>query len=205
VELETELRRYQLNNIPRDFFLTLKQKGYSDAQISWLLGNVSEDDVYARRKKLGINRVYKMVDTCAAEFPAHTPYYYSTFEDENESVVSDKKKIIVLGSGPNRIGQGIEFDYSCVYGLIAAKEAGYESIMRTCSPEAVANEFNMADKLDFEPVFWERDREIIEVEKPEGVIVQVGGQTALQMAERLEGLGIKISGTSFSDMDLAED
>lgn len=205
VELETELRRYQLNNIPRDFFLTLKQKGYSDAQISWLLGNVSEDDVYARRKKLGINRVYKMVDTCAAEFPAHTPYYYSTFEDENESVVSDKKKIIVLGSGPNRIGQGIEFDYSCVHGLIAAKEAGYESIMINCNPETVSTDFNMADKLYFEPVFWEHVREIIELEKPEGVIVQLGGQTALKMAERLEGLGIKIIGTSFSDMDLAED
>lgn len=205
VELETELRRYQLNNIPRDFFLTLKQKGYSDAQISWLLGNVSEDDVYARRKKLDINRVYKMVDTCAAEFPAHTPYYYSTFEDENESVASDKKKIIVLGSGPNRIGQGIEFDYSCVHGLIAAKEAGYESIMINCNPETVSTDFNMADKLYFEPVFWEHVREIIELEKPEGVIVQLGGQTALKMAERLEALGVKIIGTSFTDMDLAED
>src|SRR5690606_17775456 len=129
VMLEAELRRYQLNNIPRDFFLTLKQKGYSDVQISWLLGNVTEDEVYNRRKELGIRRVYKMVDTCAAEFPAQTPYYYSTFEDENESVVSDRKKIIVLGSGPNRIGQGIEFDYSCVHGLLAAKEAGYESVM----------------------------------------------------------------------------
>lgn len=205
VQLETELRRYQLNNIPRDFFLTLKQKGYSDLQISWLLGNVSEDDVYARRKELGINRVYKMVDTCAAEFPAHTPYYYSTFEDENESVVSDKKKIIVLGSGPNRIGQGIEFDYSCVHGLIAAKEAGYESIMVNCNPETVSTDFNMADKLYFEPVFWEHVREIIELEKPEGVIVQLGGQTALKMAERLQALGVKIIGTSFTDMDLAED
>ncbi|MBD1434003.1 carbamoyl-phosphate synthase large subunit [Sphingobacterium sp. DN00404] len=205
VQLETELRRYQLNNIPRDFFLTLKQKGYSDLQISWLLGNVSEDDVYARRKELGINRVYKMVDTCAAEFPAHTPYYYSTFEDENESIVSDKKKIIVLGSGPNRIGQGIEFDYSCVHGLIAAKEAGYESIMVNCNPETVSTDFNMADKLYFEPVFWEHVREIIELEKPEGVIVQLGGQTALKMAERLQELGVKIIGTSFDDMDLAED
>ncbi|PRD52564.1 carbamoyl-phosphate synthase large subunit [Sphingobacterium gobiense] len=205
VQLETELRRYQLNNIPRDFLLTLKQKGYSDLQISWLLGNVSEDDVYARRKELGINRVYKMVDTCAAEFPAHTPYYYSTFEDENESVVSNKKKIIVLGSGPNRIGQGIEFDYSCVHGLIAAKEAGYESIMVNCNPETVSTDFNMADKLYFEPVFWEHVREIIELEKPEGVIVQLGGQTALKMAERLQALGVKIIGTSFEDMDLAED
>lgn len=205
VHLETELRRYQLNNIPRDFFVTLKQKGYSDAQISWLLGNVTEDQVYDRRKELGINRVFKMVDTCAAEFPAHTPYYYSTFEDENESIVSDKKKIVVLGSGPNRIGQGIEFDYSCVHGLIAAKEAGYEAIMVNCNPETVSTDFNMADKLYFEPVFWEHVREIIELEKPEGVIVQLGGQTALKMAKQLEDIGVKIIGTSFEDMDLAED
>ncbi|MGK6349792.1 carbamoyl-phosphate synthase large subunit [Parapedobacter sp. DT-150] len=205
VHLEAELRRYQLNNIPRDFFITLKQKGYSDAQIAWLLTNVTEDDVYNRRKELGIRRVYKMVDTCAAEFQAQTPYYYSTFEDENESVVSDKKKIIVLGSGPNRIGQGIEFDYSCVHGLLAAKEAGYESIMINCNPETVSTDFNMADKLYFEPVYWEHVREIIELEKPEGVIVQLGGQTALKMAEQLESNGIKIIGTSFTDMDLAED
>ena len=205
VQLETELKRYQLNNIPTDFFTTLKQKGYSDAQIAWLLGNVTEDEVYARRTSLGIRRIYKMVDTCAAEFPALTPYYYSTFEDENESVVSDKKKIIVLGSGPNRIGQGIEFDYSCVHGLLAAKEAGYESIMINCNPETVSTDFNMADKLYFEPVFWEHVREIIELEKPEGVIVQLGGQTALKMAEKLKENGIKIIGTSFENMDLAED
>jgi carbamoyl-phosphate synthase large subunit len=205
VQLETELKRYQLSNIPRDFFMTLKQKGYSDLQISWLLGNVTEDQVYDRRKELGINRVYKMVDTCAAEFPAQTPYYYSTFEEENESIVSDKKKIIVLGSGPNRIGQGIEFDYSCVHGLLAAKECGYEAIMVNCNPETVSTDFNMADKLYFEPVFWEHVREIIELEKPVGVIVQLGGQTALKMADRLEALGVKIIGTSFSNMDLAED
>jgi len=205
VQFETELRRYQLNNIPRDFFMTLKQKGYSDIQIAWLLGNTTEDEVYARRKELGIRRVYKMVDTCAAEFPAQTPYYYSTFEDENESVASDRKKIIVLGSGPNRIGQGIEFDYSCVHGLLAAKECGYEAIMVNCNPETVSTDFNMADKLYFEPVFWEHVREIIELEKPEGVIVQLGGQTALKMAELLEAQGVKIIGTNFSNMDLAED
>lgn len=205
VLLETELKRYQLYNIPKEFFMTLKQKGYSDGQIAWILGNVSEEDVYTRRKSLGINRVFKMVDTCAAEFPALTPYYYSTFEDENESIVSDKKKIIVLGSGPNRIGQGIEFDYSCVHGLIAAKEAGYEAIMINCNPETVSTDFNMADKLYFEPVFWEHVREIIEHEKPEGVIVQLGGQTALKMAEKLKEHGIKIIGTSYEDMDLAED
>lgn len=205
VNMEAELKRYSLNNIPTDFFISLKQKGYADSQIAWLLGNVTEDEVYERRKKLGINRVYKMVDTCAAEFPAQTPYYYSTFEDENESIVSAKKKIIVLGSGPNRIGQGIEFDYSCVHGLIAAKEAGYEAIMINCNPETVSTDFNMADKLYFEPVFWEHVREIIELEKPEGVIVQLGGQTALKMAEKLHEIGVKIIGSSFDSMDIAED
>jgi len=205
VHLEQELKRYSLNNIPKDFFVTLKQKGFSDVQISWLLGNVTEDEVYQRRKLLGIRRVYKMVDTCAAEFPAQTPYYYSTFEDENESIVSDRKKIIVLGSGPNRIGQGIEFDYSCVHGLLAAKETGFEAIMINCNPETVSTDFNMADKLYFEPVFWEHVREIIDLEKPEGVIVQLGGQTALKMAEKLKENGIKIIGTSFDNMDIAED
>lgn len=205
VNMEAELKRYSLNNIPTDFFITLKQKGYADAQIAWLLGNVTEDEVYDRRKSLGIKRVYKMVDTCAAEFPAQTPYYYSTFEDENESIVSNKKKIIVLGSGPNRIGQGIEFDYSCVHGLLAAKESGFEAIMINCNPETVSTDFNMADKLYFEPVFWEHVREIIELEKPEGVIVQLGGQTALKMAEKLHEKGIKIIGSSFDSMDIAED
>ncbi len=205
ITLEQELKRYSLNNIPKDFFCILKQKGFSDIQIAWLLSNVTEDDVYKRRKELGIKRTYKMVDTCAAEFPAKTPYYYSTFEEENESVVSEKKKIIVLGSGPNRIGQGIEFDYSCVHGLLAAKEAGFEAIMINCNPETVSTDFNMADKLYFEPVFWEHVFEIIELEKPEGVIVQLGGQTALKMAEKLHQNGIKIIGTSFDNMDIAED
>jgi carbamoyl-phosphate synthase large subunit len=205
VHLETELKRYSLNNIPKDFFFTLKQKGFSDIQIAYLLTNVTEDEVYERRKSLGIRRVYKMVDTCAAEFSAQTPYYYSTFEEENESTPSDKKKVIVLGSGPNRIGQGIEFDYSCVHGLLAAKESGFEAIMINCNPETVSTDFNMADKLYFEPVFWEHVREIIELEKPEGVIVQLGGQTALKMAEKLHENGIKIIGTSYNDMDVAED
>jgi carbamoyl-phosphate synthase large subunit len=205
VQLETELKRYSLNNIPQDFFVTLKQKGFSDIQIAYLLGNVTEDEVYDRRKALGINRVFKMVDTCAAEFSAKTPYYYSTFEEENESVSSDRKKVIVLGSGPNRIGQGIEFDYSCVHGILAAKESGFEAIMVNCNPETVSTDFNIADKLYFEPVFWEHVREIIEHEKPEGVIVQLGGQTALKMAEKLHQHGIKIIGTSYNDMDVAED
>lgn len=205
VSMENELRRYSLNNIPEDFFYTLKQKGFSDAQIAYVLTNTTEEDVYQRRKQLGIRRVYKMVDTCAAEFPAKTPYYYSTYEGENESVVSDKKKIIVLGSGPNRIGQGIEFDYSCVHGLLAAKEAGFEAIMVNCNPETVSTDFNMADKLYFEPVFWEHVREIIDLEQPYGVIVQLGGQTALKMAEKLHEHGIRIIGTSFDNMDIAED
>ncbi len=206
INLEAELRRYSVSNVPHDILVNLKQKGFSDVQIAHILGNsTTEEDVYQRRKALGINRVYKMVDTCAAEFQAKTPYYYSTYDGENESIPSDKKKIIVLGSGPNRIGQGIEFDYSCVHGLLAAKECGYESIMINCNPETVSTDFNMADKLYFEPVFWEHVRDIIELEKPEGVIVQLGGQTALKMAEKLHEHGIKIIGTSFNDMDIAED
>lgn len=205
VQMENELRRYTLNNIPEDFFFTLKQKGFSDQQIAYVLHNTTEEEVYQRRKELGIRRVYKMVDTCAAEFPAKTPYYYSTYEGENESIVSSKKKIIVLGSGPNRIGQGIEFDYSCVHGLLAAKESGFEAIMVNCNPETVSTDFNMADKLYFEPVFWEHVREIIDLEQPYGVIVQLGGQTALKMAEKMHEHGIKIIGTSFNDMDIAED
>jgi carbamoyl-phosphate synthase large subunit len=215
VFLEQQLRKYTLNNIPKDFFLELKQKGYSDVQIATVLGNVTEEEVYDQRKKLGISRVYKMVDTCAAEFPAKTPYFYSTFENEfsmsgntsteNESKVSDKKKVIVLGSGPNRIGQGIEFDYSCVHGVLAARESGYEAIMINCNPETVSTDFDIADKLYFEPVNWEHIYEIIEYEKPEGVIVQLGGQTALKLAKRLTEKGIKIIGTSFDAMDIAED
>ncbi len=214
VAVEVELKRYSLNNIPYDFFFNLKQKGFSDIQIAYSLGNVTEDEVFDRRTELGIRRVYKMVDTCAAEFPAQTPYFYSTFEEKssggsfegaNESISSDNKKVIVLGSGPNRIGQGIEFDYSCVHGLLAAKESGIEAIMINCNPETVSTDFNMADKLYFEPVFWEHVREIIELEKPMGVIVQLGGQTALKMAEKLKEHNIKIIGTVFEDMDTAED
>ena len=204
VNIELEIKRYSLANIPEAVLFNAKQKGYSDIQIAYILG-VTEDEVYDKRKSLNMHRVYKMVDTCAAEFPAQTPYYYSTFEGENESTVSDKKKIIVLGSGPNRIGQGIEFDYSCVHGLMAAKECGYESIMINCNPETVSTDFNMADKLYFEPVFWEHVREIIELEKPIGVVVQLGGQTALKMAEKLHAAGIKILGTSYDNMDIAED
>lgn len=206
VKVETEIRRFSINNLPIELMQEAKQKGFSDAQIAHLLGSdTSEEDVYKRRKELGVNRVYKMVDTCAAEFPSDTNYFYSTFDGENESVVSDKKKIIVLGSGPNRIGQGIEFDYSCVHGLLAAKESGYEAIMVNCNPETVSTDFDMADKLYFEPVYWEHLYELIEMEKPEGVIVQLGGQTALKLAEKLHEKGIKIIGTSYENMDIAED
>ncbi len=146
-----------------------------------------------------------MVDTCSAEFTSPTNYFYSTFDGENESKISDKKKIIVIGSGPNRIGQGIEFDYSCVHGIKAVQEAGYEAIMINCNPETVSTDFNTADKLYFEPVFWEHLWDIVQLEKPEGVIVQLGGQTALKLSERLRDEGVKIIGTSFENMDLAED
>ncbi len=205
VKTDSEIKRFSLENIPSELMMEAKQKGYSDAQIAYLLKNCTEDDVYNRRKQLGINRVYKMVDTCSAEFPSNTNYFYSTFDGENESVVTDKKKIIVLGSGPNRIGQGIEFDYSCVHGLLAAKECGYEAIMINCNPETVSTDFDMADKLYFEPVFWEHLYELIEMEKPEGVIVQLGGQTALKLSEKLHEKGIKIIGTSYDNMDIAED
>ena len=204
-ELDNEIRRFTLENMPEEVLRTAKEKGYSDEQIAYLISNITADDVYAKRKKLGINRVYKMVDTCSAEFPSTTNYFYSTFDGENESISSDKKKIIVLGSGPNRIGQGIEFDYSCVHGIMAAREMGYEAIMMNCNPETVSTDFDIADKLYFEPVYWEHLWEIIDHEKPEGVIVQLGGQTALKLSAKLKEKGIKIIGTTFEDMDLAED
>ncbi len=206
VHLENTAKRFNVTNMPKEVMIELKQKGYSDAQIAHLLGgNTVEDDVWNLRTQMNVKRVYKMVDTCAAEFPSPTNYFYSSFDQEDESIVSDKKKVIVLGSGPNRIGQGIEFDYCCVHGLLASKECGYEAIMINCNPETVSTDFDMADKLYFEPIFWEHIREIIEKEKPEGVIVQLGGQTALKLARKLHEHGIKIIGTSFPDMDLSED
>jgi carbamoyl-phosphate synthase large subunit len=207
VNIEKELMKYDLDTLPIELLREAKVNGFSDEQISRITSHNDEEDVYKKRKEAGITRVYKMVDTCAAEFEAKTPYFYSTFEqgNVNESKVSDKKKIIVLGSGPNRIGQGIEFDYCCVHGLLAIKECGYEAIMVNCNPETVSTDFDMADKLYFEPVYWEHLWEIIEHEKPEGVIVQLGGQTALKLAEKLHEKGIKIIGTSFDSMDIAED
>jgi carbamoyl-phosphate synthase large subunit len=204
IEIEKEIGKFELTTLPSQLMRKAKEKGYADRQIAHLL-DCLESEVHARRKEMGINRVYKMVDTCAAEFDAKTAYYYSSFDSENESIVSGKKKVIVLGSGPNRIGQGIEFDYSCVHGILAAKEAGYEAIMINCNPETVSTDFDIADKLYFEPVFWEHLWDIIQHEKPEGVIVQLGGQTALKLAEKLQKNGIKIMGTSFDALDLAED
>ncbi len=204
IKLERRIEKFHLESIPKDLMFEAKQKGYADRQIAHLL-RCLESEVHVKRTEMGINRVFKLVDTCAAEFEAQTPYYYSTFEFENESVRSDKKKVVVLGSGPNRIGQGIEFDYSCVHGVLAAKECGYETIMINCNPETVSTDFDTADKLYFEPVFWEHIYDIITHEKPEGVIVQLGGQTALKLAEKLERYGIKILGTSFEALDLAED
>ena len=213
--LEKEISEFTIDSLEKALLLEAKQKGFADRQIAHMLGCL-ESQVYNLREEMGIQRVYKLVDTCAAEFSAKTPYYYSTFEAQmqveggkpysyNESIVSDKKKIIVLGSGPNRIGQGIEFDYCCVHGVLAASECGYETIMINCNPETVSTDFDVADKLYFEPVFWEHIYDIIRHEKPEGVIVQLGGQTALKLAEKLDRYGIKIIGTSYESLDLAED
>ncbi len=213
--LEKEISNYSIDTITEELLLEAKQKGYGDRQIAHML-DCFESQVYKKRKEFNINRVYKLVDTCAAEFEAKTPYYYSTFESQmttkegvtktdNESIVTEKKKIIVLGSGPNRIGQGIEFDYCCVHGVLAAAECGYETIMINCNPETVSTDFDTADKLYFEPVFWEHIYDIIQHEKPEGVIVQLGGQTALKLAEKLDRYGIKVIGTSYQSLDLAED
>lgn len=204
--LEKDIQKYTLEDLPADLLFQAKQKGYSDRQIANLL-NCLESMVYKKRIAAGIHRVYKMVDTCAGEFVAQTPYFYSTFErgDANESVPSTQKKIVVLGSGPNRIGQGIEFDYSCVHGILAAKECGYHTIMINCNPETVSTDFSIADRLYFEPVFWEHIYDIILHEKPEGVIVQLGGQTALKLAEKLNRYGIRIMGTTYEALDLAED
>jgi carbamoyl-phosphate synthase large subunit len=206
-EMEKQLAKYKLATLPIELLKDAKKLGFSDEQICRIMNDGTDEELYKKRKAAGITRVYKMVDTCSAEFEAKTPYFYSTFEggNANESKVSDKKKIIVLGSGPNRIGQGIEFDYCCVHGLLAIKECGYEAIMINCNPETVSTDFDMADKLYFEPVYWEHLWEIIELEKPDGVIVQLGGQTALKLAERLNKKGIKIVGTSYDSLDIAED
>jgi len=228
-DCEKLIAKHDLKTLPDSLLREAKIMGFSDEQIVRIMHEEDAEAIYERRKKIGLTRVYKMVDTCSAEFEAKTPYFYSTFEgpsqtlpdrqaglpegkglDSNESEVIHpredlKGSIIVLGSGPNRIGQGIEFDYCCVHGLLAIKECGYEAIMVNCNPETVSTDFDVADKLYFEPVFWEHLWEIIEHEKPLGVIVQLGGQTALKLAKKLDEKGIKIIGTSFDNMDIAED
>ena len=213
-DLENEIEKYDINSITKELILEAKQKGFADRQIAHML-KCLESQVHKKRKDLNVNRVYKLVDTCAAEFKALTPYYYSTFEQEitssdgtvytqNESKSTSREKVVVLGSGPNRIGQGIEFDYCCVHGVLAASECGYETIMINCNPETVSTDFDVADKLYFEPVFWEHIYDIIQHEKPIGVIVQLGGQTALKLAEKLDRHGINIIGTTYESLDLAE-
>lgn len=207
VDMEKTIAKYKINTLPVELLREAKHLGFSDEQLALIMQDGNDEAIYEKRKAAGITRVYKMVDTCSAEFEAKTPYFYSTFENgnHNESKVSNRKKVIVLGSGPNRIGQGIEFDYCCVHGLLALKESGYEAIMVNCNPETVSTDFDMADKLYFEPVYWEHLWEIIELEKPYGVIVQLGGQTALKLSKRLNEKGIRLIGTSFDDMDIAED
>ncbi len=209
VSLENRTEGQSLKEISKDDMYELKQAGFSDVQIAHLISKsgdaVTENEVRNHRKEMGLIPAFKMVDTCAAEFPAQTPYYYSTYEGENESEVTDREKVIILGSGPNRIGQGIEFDYSCVHAVMATKDMGYEAIMINCNPETVSTDFDVADKLYFEPVFWERVLDIIEHEKPLGVILQVGGQTALKLGKKFVEHGIKIFGTPFEQINLAED
>ncbi|PQJ12114.1 carbamoyl-phosphate synthase large subunit [Flavipsychrobacter stenotrophus] len=214
VNFEVKIKAVKhIEKLTYELLFEAKKLGFSDDQIAELLKDSTGEEVYEYRKTMGIRRVYKMVDTCSAEFEAKTPYFYSTFEHNpiagtvksNESNLTDKKKIIVLGSGPNRIGQGIEFDYCCTHGLLAIKDCGFEAIMVNCNPETVSTDFDIADKLYFEPVYWEHLWEIIEHEQPDGVIVQLGGQTALKLARRLSEKGVKIIGTSFDDMDIAED
>ena len=209
VSLENRTEGQELDTISKEDLYELKQAGFSDVQIAWLLSksgpDVTEEDVRKKRLDWDMKPSFKLVDTCAAEFPAETPYYYSSYESENESEVTDRKKVMILGSGPNRIGQGIEFDYSCVHAVLAAQEMGYEAIMVNCNPETVSTDFDIADKLYFEPVFWERVLDIYEHEKPEGVILQVGGQTALKLGKRFVEAGIKIFGTEFEKIDFAED
>ncbi|AGK60443.1 carbamoyl-phosphate synthase large subunit [Archaeoglobus sulfaticallidus PM70-1] len=208
LDLENELKelskKYTIEDLPRKYLLKAKRFGFSDVQLAYIF-KTTEMEVRKRRKELGINAVYKMVDTCAAEFEAKTPYYYSTYEDENEAIPSNKKKIMILGSGPNRIGQGIEFDYTCVHGVFSLKEDGYETIMVNCNPETVSTDYDTSDRLYFEPITFEDVLNIYENEGAEGIIVQFGGQTPLNITKNLEKAGVRILGTSPDSIDIAED
>ncbi|MFN2369019.1 MAG: carbamoyl-phosphate synthase large subunit [Desulfurivibrionaceae bacterium] len=204
VDLEGQIRERGFSGLDRDFLYQAKQYGYSDRQIAYLTGT-SEADLRELRGKLAVRAVYKLVDTCAAEFEAYTPYYYSTYEVEDESRPTDKRKVMILGGGPNRIGQGIEFDYCCVHAAFALEELGVESIMVNSNPETVSTDYDTSDRLYFEPLTHEDVLNIIESEKPEGVIVQFGGQTPLNLAVPLAESGVPILGTSPDSIDRAED
>jgi carbamoyl-phosphate synthase large subunit len=205
VAVENAIRERMLDQIDARQMKRIKQFGFSDEQIAYLVqDDVTDDEVRAYRKGIDVTPTYQLVDTCAGEFPAETPYFYSSYESVNESEATDNEKVLILGSGPNRIGQGIEFDYSCVHGVKAARELGYEALMLNCNPETVSTDFDVADKLYFEPVYWERVLDVIEHEQPKGVIVQLGGQTALKLAQRFDANDISILGTSYEMMDLAE-
>ena len=204
VDIELQLDTMTLGDLDAETLRTLKEKGYSDRRLGYLL-ETTEHEIRKLRHSLGVRPVYKRVDTCAAEFATQTAYLYSTYEDECEAQPSDRKKIIVLGGGPNRIGQGIEFDYCCVHASFALREDGFETIMVNCNPETVSTDYDTSDRLYFEPVTLEDVLEIVELEKPVGVIVQYGGQTPLKLARALEAAGVPIIGTSPDSIDVAED
>ncbi|NNE68120.1 MAG: carbamoyl-phosphate synthase large subunit [Pyrinomonadaceae bacterium] len=204
MRLQDRIVGRDLNDVPTDVLRYAKEYSLSDRRIAFLTGS-TEDEVRQRRKDLGVIPVYKRVDTCAAEFESHTPYLYSTYEEECEADTDDKRKIMILGSGPNRIGQGIEFDYCCCHASFALGDAGFETIMVNCNPETVSTDYDTSDRLYFEPLTFEDVMNIVEKEKPEGVIVQFGGQTPLNLSDRLDEAGVPIIGTSPDSIDLAED
>ena len=204
VDIEKRVAQVKLENLTKEEMLFLKKKGFSDKRLANVLG-VKEANVRRRRHELNVHPVYKRVDTCAAEFETRTAYMYSTYQDECEAMPTDRRKILVLGGGPNRIGQGIEFDYCCVHAAMALREDGYETIMVNCNPETVSTDYDTSDRLYFEPVTLEDVLEICRIEKPEGVIVQYGGQTPLKICRALEAEGVKIIGTSTDAIDCAED
>ena len=203
-EIEHQLKQERVETISKDLLRRAKQAGFSDHQLGALM-ETTEAEVSRARRELGVRPVFKRVDTCGAEFESFTPYLYSTYEDEDEAAVSDRKKVIILGSGPNRIGQGIEFDYCCCHAAFALGEQGYETIMINCNPETVSTDYDTSDRLYFEPITFEDVMEIIERERPSGVIVQFGGQTPLNLAMKLLGAGVPVIGTSPESIDLAED
>lgn len=204
VDIEKRVAQVKLEDITKEEMLFVKKKGFSDKRLASVLG-VKEADVRCRRHALDVHPVYKRVDTCAAEFETRTAYMYSTYQDECEAMPTDRRKIMVLGGGPNRIGQGIEFDYCCVHAAMALREDGYETIMVNCNPETVSTDYDTSDRLYFEPVTLEDVLEICRIEKPEGVIVQYGGQTPLKICRALEAEGVRIVGTSTDAIDCAED